>query len=450
MGWKLGVLLVLLSVGVNLWIFGAENEAKRLAELQIERYKISAGSLSNDGGETRVLESEPAGALVEPEGVRIDGAPSFTPTLVKPNKPLTLSTRFRRLSLSATEFQSPISLPLRPEWAVLSYLFLPGLILIFWRPSSGAKREEPPEKGEVSRSFVQTPLGAETLEGPRFDESYEHAPETPDELIYGRFVKGEFVGRGGMGEVYKCASCQPGDTRDYALKVMLADWGQSEDFRARFEREADICHKLVHPNLVRAYERGEKGDQLWMVMEFLEGVELQEWIEKSPPLPELLNLFVGLCEGLIHAHGRGVFHRDLKPENILVCSGRAVVTDFGLAAGEHYATITKTNTAMGTPIYMPPEQITGGQGSPQGDVYSLGCVLYQCLAGVVPFPDQDVLMILTQKLNGIPPAPLDPNRAPAALAEIVAKMMAANPLERYRSVEDVKEALQSFRAALTA
>lgn len=451
-GFWLGALFVLLSWTVSVYIAGTERESARLAELQKKRHGWSdSGTYQGDKGAYELLTTIPAGAEVRAaDAIVAQGAPFFTPTLVKPDTgPITLATTFRSKTLKTIDFNETLVLPLRPFWLICSYLFVPGLFLIAFSYRASRPSKERSPAAPTSRSFLSTPEAFKET-APDLEADFEHEPDTPDALIYGRYVKGEFVGKGAMGEVFRCRSCQAGDSRDYALKILLGEWSRAEDFRARFEREADICRQLVHRNLVRAYDRGEKGDQLWMVMEFLEGCQLQEWVERtSPSQLEIVELFLGLCDGLTHAHEKGVVHRDLKPENVLVCSGRGVITDFGLARGKQYATITKTNTAMGTPIYMPPEQITGGQGSPQGDIYSLGCVLYQCLAGRVPFPEQDVLVLLTQKLNGIPPAPLDSERVSEALSLVVSKMMEANPLERFHSAADVREALQSCRSSVT-
>lgn len=466
--WWSGWLLILVSLLTRAFIAGAEFEARRTAARNSgEKIAQTLGTKQQklehptDGGPRYVyLKSDPPGAVISAEGAGQKGpkpvlekAPTVTPTFVRDDwsAPLTLETPFRTATLLLSQAHGVTELTLRPTYLALTSLFLPGLLLVgfslFRRRAERTELEGTP----TSRSFLG-PATLETAAGRSqfMSVPFEHSPDTPEELRYGRFVKGEPVGQGAMGRVYRCSSCVGADTNEYALKVLLPEWSRNPDFRVRFEREAEICHKLVHPNLVRAFERGEKGEDLWMVMEFLQGKEWQEWLEsETPSQDEILRMVEGLCDGLSHAHSQGVVHRDLKPENILVASGKAVVTDFGLAKSKQYATITKTNTAMGTPIYMPPEQVTGGQGSPQGDIYSLGCLLYQSLSGEVPFPQTDVLQLLTQKLNGAGPKPLDPEKVEPALAEIVGKMMADNPMERYRTAQEVREALQAFRSRST-
>jgi serine/threonine-protein kinase len=345
-------------------------------------------------------------------------------------------------------------------------LGIPGFVLIILPLYLDKKTDTPTKTVPTSRSFVavlpETPERREVQsDDPTADvvqaESvaevppaapgsgpYQHDPTTPQELIYGQFVKGELVGKGGMGTVYRCRSCVPGDTRIYALKILNEEWSTSEDFRARFEREADICRKLTHTNVVRAYERGEKEDRLWMVMDFIEGGELTEWLKREKrSATEIGGLFVQVCDGLAHAHNQDVVHRDLKPENILVVEGeqKPVIADFGLAKGKHYKTITKTNTTLGTPIYMPPEQVTGGKGGPRGDLYSLGCILYEALSGESPFPDKDVLSLLNKKLLGKMPPDLDKTQATPEMQAIVFKLLATSPDDRFQSAEELKQAL---------
>lgn len=467
----LGGLLILVSLLTRAFIAGAEFEARRTAaRTSAEKIARALGTKQQElehpmSGGTRYLflQTDPPGAAISGQASEdpgrpslqpfLDKAPTTTPTFVRDDwsAPLTLETPFRRATLLLSQAHGVAELALRPAFLVLTSLFLPGLALVGFSVYRTSSRQTAPQEIPTSRSFL-APASLESAPGRShlLSAPFEHSPDTPEELRYGRFIKGELVGQGAMGRVYRSSSCLAADTNEYALKVLLPEWSRNPDFRARFEREADICHKLVHPNLVRAFERGEKGEDLWMVMEFLQGQEWQDWLEsEQPSQEEILRLFEGLCEGLAHAHSQGVVHRDLKPENILVASGRAVVTDFGLAKSKQYATITKTNTAMGTPIYMPPEQVTGGQGSPQGDIYSLGCVLYQSLSGEIPFPETDVLQLLTQKLNGGGPRPLDPEKVDPALAEIIRKMMADNPLDRYRTAHEVREALQAFRSRST-
>ena len=156
-----------------------------------------------------------------------------------------------------------------------------------------------------------------------------------------------------------------------------------------------------------------------------------------------VTFFAEVCSAIRYAHGRGVIHRDLKPGNILIRrqNQQPVLADFGLARGKHYATITKTNTTLGTPTYMAPEQVTGGKGSPESDLYSLGCVMYEALAGVPPFQETDVMALLMLKLQGESPPELPESKAGPNLRAVVMKLLANSPEKRFRSAGEVLAAL---------
>lgn len=466
----LGTALVGFSLALFSYILGAEHQGQIAGQQQTDYLGVQFGSELADLPEKLKVDGQPASLVVEtdpplaslnPETSVMQGFPPTTPTLIKsvPGQKISFQTTFRHGKAEEMQLKAPLRLSLKPLYLILLNLFWPGIGLIALG-ARALRADQSVERPPTSRTFV-APAPPTVHEAPAqeepmakrsvvFESAFEHAPDTPHELIYGRFVKGDMVGQGAMGTVYRCRSCQISDPKTYALKVLLPEWSKSPDFRARFEREADICHKLVHPNLVRAYERGEKGDDLWMVMDFIEGQELQQWLQETKPDPQqVVAHFIDLCDGLAHAHNQGIVHRDLKPENIIVTPDRAVIADFGLAKGKHYATITKTNTTLGTPIYMPPEQVTGGIGESRGDLYSLGCILYECFSGRLPFPEKDVLMLLHRKLKGDTPPPLTVDQAPPAVAEIVSRLMQANPDQRYQSAEELKAALQSASRAST-
>ena len=471
-----GAVLVLLAVGTRVYIAGAEEEAQRLAKHQfagLSSLENLRGKSTSEGvlkatdaaGQVfRSITSDPPGALILTPNQTYPEAPPITPTLVKQNSTnLSFETKFHQGAVQDLPPSGPIALSLKPLYRILVNLLWPGLLMlgapfVLMRKS----RPEPVESRPSSRTFVSSPSPAANESGsitrvveppqpPQVSQifslvegPYQHDPATPEQLIYGRFIQGEVIGKGGMGTVYRCQSCVPGDKGRYALKVLLPEWSKSQDFRARFEREADICHKLTHRNLVRAYERGEKDGDLWMVMDFVQGSELNQWLQKQKRSPEeIVGLFLQICEGLSHAHQQDIVHRDLKPENILVTEDgqKAVIADFGLAKGKHYATITKTNTTLGTPIYMPPEQISGNPGGPLGDLYSLGCILYESLSGSIPFPETDVLALLNSKLNGKSPPALTLEQATPELRGIVEKLMAHKPEDRFQSAEELKDSL---------
>lgn len=463
--YTLGSLLVAISLGVRLYVAGAESEAQWSERAQLIALGSRQGQTISDAdvaqiqenfksGSKHLVASIPSGARVL-EGAVVSGEANRTPTLLaNPSEEVILETRFRVFSGAQVSDidSSPVILSLKPLYLILFNLLWPGLILLalpFWLNRKEKVQEPPPvaEKKKPRRSSGSSLDTVVKTSPPRPPTALiEHSPNTPEELIYGRFVRGSLIGQGSMGEVFKCRSCIPHDDRTYALKLLLPEWGKSEDFRKRFEREIDICLKLSHPNLVRAHGRGEKDGQLWMVMDYLEGRELCDWLQENKPSErEVLEMARSIADGLDHAHQQGVVHRDLKPSNIIVKNSdqQPVIADFGLARGKHYDTITKTNTTLGTPTYMPPEQITGGLAGPQGDLYSLGCIIYEALSGAPPIDEPDVMKLLSRKLMETPP-PLSSSVASAEVAAMVSKLLESDPINRYSTAREVSEFLSKL------
>jgi serine/threonine protein kinase len=454
-----GTLLVLLSFGMNMVIYGARRQAETLGdevrkalvkddpttEARFDEFKGEKINTERTFDDI-VIVSYPLMAQV----VHDDAVFPFkrTPALVSVGKgPYILRTDYHEGEYSEAELTGQIvALPLKAHYRILCNLFIPGLLCVAlgWaKRNSGTPEARPSTVRDRSSSLDTVLRSAPPMPPP--DGLFQHDPSTAEEDCYGRFVRGKAIGKGSMGEVYRCTSCLPGDKNTYALKVLLPEWSKADDFRTRFEREADICRKLDHPNLVRAYDHGEKDGRLWLVMDFVDGEELETWLQTKRSEETLIKMFSAIFQGLEYAHKVGVVHRDLKPGNILVQKGseQPVIADFGLAKGKHYATITKTNTTLGTPTYIAPEQITGGKGSPQSDLYSLGCVMYEALAGVPPFEEKDVMALLTMKLMQDTPIELPEDTASPMLRSIVNKLLAHSPQERYQSAAEVVEALNS-------
>lgn len=244
------------------------------------------------------------------------------------------------------------------------------------------------------------------------------------------------AGRGATAEVYRASDSKG---RLVALKWLHEHIGGTEEFANRFRREAEICSRLQHPGIVAVYAWGEQDGRLWMSQEWVEGPTL----EQSPaPHSRLKGLLISLCEALAYAHGAGVIHRDLKPSNILLrADGAPVIADFGLARSAHYETITKTETTLGTPTYMPPEQITGQGSDQRSDLYSLGCVIYWLWRGQLPFLGADPIKTLLAHLHDpVPPLP----DSPPGWAELVRELLAKDREQRPASARVVLERLQSL------
>ncbi|MGC8842152.1 MAG: serine/threonine protein kinase, partial [Candidatus Sumerlaeaceae bacterium] len=205
------------------------------------------------------------------------------------------------------------------------------------------------------------------------------------ELIAGKYEILEEIGRGGMGSVYK--AYQQNLDRIVAIKILSPELASDPDFRARFQREAKIVARLVHPNIVAVYDIEPHANTCCIIMEYVDGQSLQKLIEAAA-LDERTTLLIGaqIARALHYAHEHGVIHRDVKPDNILVTPQKvAKITDFGIARFREGKFRTQTGVSMGTPRFMSPEQLTGHELDGRCDLYSLGVCLYYCLTGRVPF-----------------------------------------------------------------
>src|SRR6266567_4409899 len=201
-------------------------------------------------------------------------------------------------------------------------------------------------------------------------------------VIGGRYHLDRLLGRGGMSEVWLANDAEL--DRRVALKLLAPDADT-----ARFDREARAVASLAHPNITQLYDYGEDEGRPYMVLEYLPGGTLEEWLRTQSVLSddETFAVAAGIAAGLAHAHARGVVHRDLKPANVLFDEeGRPKLADFGiarLAAGE--GTLTEAGTLLGTAAYISPEQASGEPAGPPSDVYSFGVILYRMLTGQLPF-----------------------------------------------------------------
>jgi serine/threonine-protein kinase len=191
---------------------------------------------------------------------------------------------------------------------------------------------------------------------------------------------------------------------------------------------------------------GEKNGELWMAMDFVAGQELDHWLAEKPRSEgEIIDLAARLCQGLQHAHDLGIVHRDLKPANIIIVEGdRPVIADFGLARSRHYDTITKAHTTLGTPAYMAPEQGEGYPSDALADLYSLGCILYECLAGRPPFVGEAMQVLLAQ-LTKTPEPLCQHAKVSPEMETLVHKLLQKDKAKRYGSAEETRQALLSLK-----
>jgi serine/threonine-protein kinase len=252
-----------------------------------------------------------------------------------------------------------------------------------------------------------------------------------------------------MGVVYKAV-----DTvlnRTVAIKVMNDAIARQEELRSRFLREAQAAASLQHPNVVSIYDLGEVDGHLFIAMEFVQGADLEQLMKSGTPLTlqDKLDIAIDVLSGLAFTHKRGIVHRDIKPANIRIGEdGRAKLMDFGVA---HLASsnLTSTGASLGTPVYMSPEQITGGKATPATDVFAVGAVLYELLTGAKPF-EAPTLQALFFKILTDKPRPVRElvPEIPSALDHVVEKAMAKDAPKRYQSALEMANDLSGVRSAI--
>jgi serine/threonine protein kinase len=276
---------------------------------------------------------------------------------------------------------------------------------------------------------------------------FELDPTTGRPLQIAGYRIEEVAGRGGMGVVYRAQHMHLG--RTVALKLLNPELAASEEFRERFIREARAAAELEHPNIVPVYDAGEVEGRLYLAMKFIEGTDLAQLLEQEGRLgPErTLPLLEQLADALDAAHANGLIHRDVKPANALLDGDRLYLTDFGLTRRvDSTRPLTATGRAVGTAAYLAPEQIRGEPLDRRVDVYALGCVLYQCLAGQPPYLRDTDMLIMWAHVGAEPPS-LSAQRTdlPATVDRVIQKALAKSRDDRYDTcgqlVSEMKRAL---------
>src|SRR6059036_927802 len=254
----------------------------------------------------------------------------------------------------------------------------------------------------------------------------------------------EELGRGGMAIVFKAKEKQL--EREVAIKVLPFSLAFDKEFVERFQREARTSAKLEHPGIIPIYRVGKSGRVIYFVMKFLRGKPLSSVLGGRGSLPpaEIRQVLVQVARALAYAHKSGIVHRDIKPDNIMFDEhGMPVVTDFGIAKAATGSKLTGTGMSIGTPHYMSPEQARAQPLDGRSDVYSLGVVAYQCLTGRVPFDGEDSFSIgYKHIMEELPTPPLE-SYDQRTLFEIIKKMMAKAPDDRFQSAEDLVQALEA-------
>ena len=269
--------------------------------------------------------------------------------------------------------------------------------------------------------------------------------------LNGRYKIQTLIGTGGMAAVYLAKDLIL--DRLVAIKVLRLDFRQNNDAMRRFRREALSATQLTHPNIVGVYDVGQSQEMNYIVMEYVEGTDLKDYIRQRGALHpiEAVRIMMQIVSAIAAAHQNRIIHRDIKPQNILIDrEGNVKITDFGIAVALSDTSLTQTNTLLGSVHYLSPEQARGGMATIQTDIYALGIVLYELLTGRVPFDGESAVSIALKHFQEPLPPVVNPTAmVPQSLENIVLKATAKDPINRYRSCyemfQDLKTCLDSTR-----
>lgn len=258
------------------------------------------------------------------------------------------------------------------------------------------------------------------------------------------------LGSGGMGEVYLAQ--HPRLPRRDALKLLPQDWSADAEYRGRFNREADLASTLWHPHIVGVHDRGEEDGQLWIAMDFVDGLDAARFLSTrypgGMPVDEVVRIVTAVASALDHAHKQGLLHRDVKPANIMIAhpdddsEQRILLTDFGIARNiNDISGLTATNMAVGTVAYSAPEQLLGEAVDGRADQYALAATAYHLLTGSFLHSHSNPIVVSNRHINNPPPALADTRPELAKLDPVLATALAKQPGERYRRCSDFARAL---------
>lgn len=266
--------------------------------------------------------------------------------------------------------------------------------------------------------------------------------------LSGKYVLKDLLGAGGMGEAYRARDQETG--RDVVVKIPYAHLIGDPATYSRYERELEIGRRLNHPNIQHMLDEGrlDGGVAPYVVLEYVDGAPLRDFLDARGPLPpeEAVRLTIQLTDALAYCHQHGIIHRDLKPENVLITpDGRVKLVDFGIALlrGARRLTFRRLSSEVGTPDYMAPEQVQGDRGDGRTDVYAVGVMLYEMLAGEVPYQGDNPLSVMSQRVTT--DAPLLRHKrtdVPVPLEAIAHRALQRDPANRYPTMEALRHDLE--------
>ena len=259
---------------------------------------------------------------------------------------------------------------------------------------------------------------------------------------FGPYELQSLIGVGGMGEVYR--AYDTGRERLVAIKLLRTEVAADQSFQERFRRESRVAARLQEPHVIPVHDFGDIDGVLYIDMRLVEGASLKDDLLAKGALPptRAVSIISQVAAALDAAHGNGLVHRDIKPENVLLTPDDfAYLVDFGIAHGGGEANVTSTGLVIGSCAYMAPERFSGGRGGPAADVYSLTCLLYECLTGRAPFEAGDVRQMMGAHMFSPPPRPSIMRRGISrAYDDVVAKGMAKKPTDRYTTAGELAKA----------
>jgi eukaryotic-like serine/threonine-protein kinase len=306
-----------------------------------------------------------------------------------------------------------------------------------------------PYVSDVSATMRLIPVPPPSTPPPPIPVMIATTPTPAGERYIGKYrVKGE-LGRGGMGTVYLAE--QPGLGREVAIKELIQSAATDPLALKRFLQEAQVMARTSHPNLVQVHDLELTGEANYIVLEFVRGKSLRDWLNRGPiPPPQVFAVMHGVLQALDYAHKHAIVHRDMKPENVLLSEdGMVKVADFGIARLTDDSgvggTATKTGTTVGTPQYMSPEQVASSKVDGRSDLYSAGIVFYELVAGQAPFTanESDGPFTLMAKHVQAPPKPPSVHRPglDPALEECILKSISKRPEDRFQTGQEFDDAV---------